>query len=396
MDENLDMTNTVNRSRDENIGDFDVGLYLHIPFCAKRCHFCAFYLVMQEERRIERFLRALAIELASYAKQLDSARQRISTVYLGGGTPTALSAVQLSQILTTVRSKFSLTGNCEVTVEATPESLTSAYLDALYAAGVTRLSMGIQTFDQTERTCLGLSSTTEEAKLGIRLLKQSGFTNFNLDVIYGIPGQTILSWDHTLEQACECEPSHLSCYALSVEEGTRFEHAFRRGELKPVETETERQFQVYANEQLAAGGYEHYEISNWAKPGRACRHNQRYWKGQDFLGLGPSAQSYMAGCRFGNVSNLEQYCGRLENGQSAVTEQEFLSISQQEKERVVFGFRMLDGVPKDWVASNARDPDWAALFTAFLEEKYVVQVSDRFALTAKGRQFADALGSQLL
>ena len=317
-------------------------------------------------------------------------------MYVGGGTPTALSAVQLSQILITVRSEFSLTVDCEVTVEATPESLTSAYLDTLHGAGVTRLSMGIQTFDQAERTCLGLSSTIEDAKEGIRLVKQSGFTNFNLDVIYGIPGQTIVSWDHTLEQTCECEPNHVSCYALSVEEGTRFEHAFRRGELKPVETETEKQFQEYANEQLAVAGYDHYEISNWAKPQQACRHNQRYWQGQDFLGVGPSAQSYMAGCRFGNVSNLEQYCERLDNGESVVTEREMLSIHQQDKERVVFGLRMLDGVPKDWVEINTRDPDWAASFTSFLEEKYLVQVADRFALTAKGRQFADELGSQLL
>lgn len=395
MNEPLGMTTMINRSH-ESHGAQEVGLYLHIPFCVKRCHFCAFYLVMQEEGRIERFLRALEIELAFYAEQLDRARQRISTVYFGGGTPTALSAGQLSKILTTVRSKFSLTVDCEVTVEATPESFTSAYLDTLHGAGVTRLSMGIQTFDREERTCLGLSSTIEETKEGIRLVKQSGFSNFNLDVIYGIPGQTIVSWDRTLEQACECEPNHVSCYALSVEEGTRFEHAFRRGELKLVETETEQQFQVYANEQLAAAGYEQYEISNWAKPGRACRHNQCYWKGQDFLGVGPSAQSYMAGSRFGNVSNLEQYCGRLENDQSAVTEREHLSIRQQEKERVVFGLRMLDGVPKDWVEINSQDLDWAASFTSFLEEKYLIQVADRFALTAKGRQFADELGSQLL
>ncbi len=395
MNEALSMTNMTNRSH-EHHSKQEIGLYLHIPFCVKRCHFCAFYLVMQEEGRIERFLRALERELTSYAKQLDSTKQCISTVYFGGGTPTALSADQLSKILLTIRSNFSLTVDCEVTIEATPESFTSAYLDTLQGAGVTRLSMGIQTFDQTERTCLGLSSSLEEANRGIRLLKQSDLSNFNLDVIYGIPGQTILSWDRTLEQVCESEPDHVSCYALSIEAGTRFEHAFRRGDLIPIETEAERQFQEYANEQLATAGYEHYEISNWAKPGRGCRHNQAYWQGQDFLGVGPSAQSYMAGCRFGNVSNLEQYCERLENGQSAVTEQEHLSIRQQEKERVVFGLRLLDGVPRDWVENNSCDLDWTASFTSFLEEKYVIQVADRFALTAKGRQFADEVGSQLL
>ena len=380
----------------ESDGNQEVGLYFHIPFCVKRCHFCAFYLVMQEESRIERFLRALEQELVFYAKQLENAKQRISTVYFGGGTPTALSASQLSQILITIRSTFSLVVDCEVTVEATPESFTSAYLDTLHGSGVTRLSLGIQSFAQVERTCLGLSSSLEEVNRGIRLVKESGLTNFNLDVIYGIPGQTLVSWHRTLEQVCEYEPDHVSCYALSVEEGTRFEHAFRRGDLQSIETEAEREIQAHANEQLAAAGYEHYEISNWAKAGRACRHNQCYWKGYDFLGVGPSAQSYMAGSRFGNVSNLEQYCGGLERGESVVSEQEDLSIFQQHKERVVFGLRMLAGVPKAWVEVNTCDPDWSASFASFLDEKYVIEVDDRFALTAKGRQFADEVGSQLL
>jgi oxygen-independent coproporphyrinogen-3 oxidase len=217
-----------------------------------------------------------------------------------------------------------------------------------------------------------------------------------LDVIYGIPGQTVLSWDRTLQQACEYEPTHLSCYALSVEEGTRFDSAFRRGELDLIETETERQLEVHATEQLEFAGYCQYEISNWSKPGGACRHNRRYWQAEDYLGLGPSAQSYISGCRFGNVSNLDQYCGILENGESPVAERESLSILQQGKERVAFGLRMLDGVPNDWIEPNKRDPAWAASLVSFLEEEYIVQTSERMALTPKGRQFADEIGCQLL
>ena len=396
MNESLDMPNIVTLPCGEHIRDPDVGLYLHIPFCAKRCHFCAFYLVMQGKSRIQRFLRALEVEIAVYAAQLGGAGQRVSTVYIGGGTPTALSAAQLSQVLTQVSTGFSLTDDCEVTVEATPESLTPEYLAQLLEAGVTRLSMGIQTFDETERTCLGLSSTLEEAITAIRLVKQSGFPNFNLDVIYGIPGQTVLSWARTLQQACEYEPTHLSCYALSVEEGTRFDSAFRRGELDLIETETERQLQVHATEQLEFAGYCQYEISNWSKPGRACRHNRRYWQAEDYLGLGPSAQSYISGCRFGNVSSLDQYCGILENGESPVAERESLSILQQDKERVVFGLRMLDGVPRDWIEPNKHDPAWAASLASFLEEEYIVQTSERMSLTPKGRQFADEIGCQLL
>lgn len=376
--------------------DSSVGLYLHIPFCVKRCHFCAFYLVIQEERRIERFLGALEAELALYAASPDFPGRQISTVYVGGGTPSVLSPVQLAQVLKTVAEKFSLTSDCEVTVEGTPESFTPDYLDALREAGVTRLSMGVQTFDPPERIRLGLSSTVEEAIAGIQLVQQAGFANVNVDLIYGIPGQTVLSWDRTLQQACEYEPIHLSCYALTLEEGTRFDAAYRRGELNLIETDVEREFQNHTTECLEHAGYEQYEISNWSKPDGQCRHNRRYWQGQDYVGLGPSAQSYLSGCRFGNVKNLDQYCWQLENGEWPVAEREHLSIAQQEKERVVFGLRLLEGVSIKGVQDRESDPEWIASLATLLEEEYVVQTSSRLALTAKGRQFADTVGLQLL
>jgi len=394
MDAGVKNVTKAHPHREEN--GRDIGLYIHVPFCVKRCHFCAFYLVMQETRRIERFLRSLEAEIRLTSEQPNVADRSVLTVYVGGGTPTALSPTELSSVLTWVARSFSLTHDCEVTVEATPESLTADYLDALLQAGVTRLSMGMQTFDPEERICLGLSSTIEEAMAGIRLVKSAGFTNFNADLIYGIPGQTVESWEHTLQQACDLEPPHISCYALSLEKGTRFDAALRRGELVLIETTVERQLQFRATELLEMAGYHQYEISNWAKPDRACRHNRRYWQGEDYFGLGPSAQSYMAGCRYGNVSNLEQYCRRLEMGALPVEERESLSLFQQHKERVVFGLRLLEGVPLDWIEPNKRDPAWAASFASFLEEEYLVQTSERVALTSKGRQFADELGYQLL
>ena len=292
--------------------------------------------------------------------------------------------------------EFSLTDDCEVTVEATPESSTSEYLDLLLDAGVTRLSMGVQTFEQEERKCLGLSSTLQAVIVGIQSVKQAGLTNFNLDLIYGIPGQTAVSWERTLQQACDYEPAHLSCYALSVEKGTRFDGALRRGEITMIDVDEETQLLAQTSEKLEGVGYGRYEISNWAKPDRACRHNLRYWQGEEYLGLGPSAQSYMAGYRFGNVSSLEQYCRHLEKRELPVSERETLSIHQQEKESVVFGLRLLDGVPTDWVEINKRNPAWAASFASFFDEAYIVQASGRVALSVKGRQFADEIGAQLL
>ena len=374
----------------------DIGLYLHIPFCVRRCHFCAFYLVMQETRRIERFLRSLETEILLNSTYPDGTGRTVSTVYLGGGTPTALSPAQLSSVLSCVAKAFLLTVDCEVTVEATPESLTHEYLDALLEAGVSRLSIGIQTFNEDERTRLGLSSPIEEATAGIRRAKLAGFGNINLDLMYGIPGQSFSSWEDTLKVACEWDPTHLSCYALSVEEGTRFDSSFRRGELQLMESDRERALQFHSVERLEVAGFSQYEISNWSKPGFQCRHNRRYWRGEEYVGFGPSAQSYVSGCRFGNVSNLEQYCQQLENGELAVTEREPLSILQQHKERVVFGLRLLEGVPNDWLDFKTRDPAWAGSLASFIEKQYLVQSPERLALTVKGRQFADELGAQLL
>ncbi len=396
MNDAVNLSNDLSPYCETEICDSDIGLYIHIPFCVKRCHFCAFYLVIQEERRIERFLRALEIELALYAAQLNGAEQRVSTVYVGGGTPTALSSAQLARVLTEVAAQFSLAKGCEITVEATPESFAPEYLDTLREVGVTRLSMGIQTFDQQERIRLGLSSTEEEATAGIGLVKQAGFVNFNLDLIYGIPGQTLSSWERTLRQACDLEPTHLSCYVLSLEEGTRLDLAYRRGELDLIETDVEREFQTQATKLLDVAGYAQYEISNWFKLGYECRHNRRYWQGQDYFGVGPSAQSYLSGCRFGNVANLYQYCRQLESGEMPVAEREHLSIVQQEKERVVFGLRLLDGVPINSVEKIVGDPGWAASLASLVEDDYLVQTSSRLALTVKGRQFADTVGRQLL
>ena len=374
----------------------DLGIYLHVPFCFKRCHFCAFYLVIHETQRVEQFLQALEHEIALYAIQREMGRRPVSSVYVGGGTPTALLPGQLSRILTVINSKFSLSEKCEITVEATPESLTAEYVDILQQAGVNRLSVGIQSFDQQERTRLGLSGTIAEVLSGVQMAKQSGFSNINVDLIYGIPGQSSQSWERTLNQALELNPSHFSCYALSLEEGTRFHTEFRRGAFELMDPDDEICFLHRAEARLERGGFHRYEISNWAKPGCACQHNLRYWRGLEYLGLGPSAQSYLSESRFGNVSSVDQYAKQLKVGEMPIAERECLSKLQQEKERIVFGLRLLEGVPIDWVHSLSQDEAWSRSFRKFVKEDYLLQEGSRYRLTRKGRQFADTVGMQLL
>jgi oxygen-independent coproporphyrinogen-3 oxidase len=374
----------------------DLGIYLHIPFCFKRCHFCAFYLVMHEEQRVEQFLQALEQEIALYAMRVDLSRRAVSTVYVGGGTPTALLPGQFSQLLRVMISSFSLSEKCEITVEATPESLTAKYADILLQAGVTRLSVGIQSFDPQERRRLGVSGTVAEAISGVQIAKQAGFSNINADLIYGIPGQSLWSWEMTLTQALELNLSHLSCYALSLEAGTRFHTEFRRGTLELMDPDDEACFQHRAEAQLETGGYHRYEISNWAKEGCVCQHNLRYWRGLEYLGLGPSAQSYVSGSRFGNVSSVDQYAKQLEAGMLPIAERERLPGLQQEKERIVFGLRLLEGIPIDWIQGVSQDETWSTSFNNLLKEDYLLQANSRVQLTRKGRQFADTVGMRLL
>src|SRR5690606_5057716 len=274
-----------------------------------------------------------------YAGQKDLKRRSISTIYCGGGTPTVLSSDQLTGVLARITSYFSVSPACEITVEATPESMTAGYAESLKQVGVTRLSMGIQSFDKRERSRLGLSGTVAEALSGIHTVLGAGFAHVNLDVMYGIPGQSDRTWDATLRQALEFNPSHLSCYALTLENGTRFFSEFRRGAFEQMNPDEEFAFQSRADALLCKKNFRRYEISNWAQPGHSCQHNLRYWQGLEYLGLGPSAQSYVSGCRFGNVSNLAQYVQRLAEKKLPVAESEHLSGIRQNKERIAFGLR---------------------------------------------------------
>ena len=397
MQDEMNVTKQLSERSGEH-GDLpaDLGIYLHVPFCIKRCHFCAFYLVLHEEQRVEQFLQAIEQEIALYASQPGMRARTVATVYLGGGTPTVLRPEQLAFVFSSITSRFSLSEQCEITVEATPESLTTKYVDFLQQAGVTRLSIGIQSFDQQERTMLGLSGTRAEATAGVQKAKQAGFSNVNLDLIYGIPNQTVQSWEMTLAYALELDPSHLSCYALSLEKGTRFYNEFRRGLFEVMDPDHELCFQEQAEVQLETLKWSRYELSNWSKPGFACQHNLRYWRGLEYLGLGPSAQSFVSETRFGNVSSIEHYSKYLMTGQLPIASKEVLSVFQQEKERIVFGLRLLEGVPIDWVYRASQDEAWAASYDTLVEEDYLLPTERCVQLTRKGRQFADTVGMRLL
>jgi len=374
----------------------DLGLYIHIPFCQKRCHFCAFSLQIHREDRAQAYLAALERELALYALDRTICRRPVSTVYVGGGTPTVLSSEQLLFIFSLIKKVFSLQTGAEITVEATPDTLTSDSLHGFHELGVTRLSMGAQSFEETEWKRLGRSGCCNTTMASVALAHSSGFRNVNLDLMYGLPGQTLESWQTTLEKAVHLSPTHLSCYALTIEEGTRFSVDRRRGTLEDGNPLTDNAMEDLAISFLADAGYQRYEISNYAQSGFHCRHNLRYWQGLDYLGLGPSAQSYVGGVRFGNIGDVGRYGQCLENGAFPYAEVEALSPRQINREQVVFGLRLIEGISLQEVEAFPLDQHWQSTVTRFIQEGVLCQTQTSLKLTAFGRRFVDSVAVELL
>lgn len=374
-----------------------LGIYLHVPFCRTRCDFCAFYLRIHREDWVDDYLTALKREMEMLAEQDRLGSRPAETLYFGGGTPTTLRPEQLTGILEGVRKGFGLAPQAEVTLEAHPESVTALGLRRLREAGFNRISFGIQSTDDAELAEVGRPIARGSVERAAQHAKEAGFGNLNLDLIYGLPGQTMKSWLKTVETAVSLQPTHLSCYALTVEDKTHLQVSLQRGTAAGPDQELQNAMEGEADARLAEAGFLHYEISNYCRPGYACRHNLLYWQGGDYLGLGPSAQSYVAGCRYGNVADLTQYGKKLALGEAPVDQVEQLSAEQCRREAVVFGLRLLEGI--DLVKSGANpaiEDEWTRRLRRLTEDGLLEQAASRIRLTPLGRRFADQVAVELL
>lgn len=373
-----------------------LGLYIHVPFCRSRCHFCAFYLEIYREDRAQDFLTALYQEVRVHAGQQTLGGRRPDTVYVGGGTPTALQPSELCEILSCVQAHFGLQPDAEMTVEAHPDTITFEGLVQLAKSGFNRISFGVQSLDENELVSIGRPSLPDMVYGAVALARQAGFTNINLDLMFGLPGQTLESWQSTLDEAIALDPSHLSCYALTVEEGTRLIVDIRRGDRTNPEDLLQNTMEEEAFTRLTAAGFDRYEISNYCRPGYACRHNKLYWEGGDYLGIGPSAQSYVGGNRFGSVEDLKTYQDLLANGRLPISDSERLSPEQQRREAIIFGLRLTEGIPRESVYGHEMDADWKTKILQLLNEGWLEETGGRIRMTAAGRQFADSVAVDLL
>jgi oxygen-independent coproporphyrinogen-3 oxidase len=373
-----------------------VGLYLHVPFCRTRCHFCAFTLQMHREDRVQRYLRAVSNEMRLHADRRSLAGRRLDTVYFGGGTPTTLNASQLADVLDSIRNAFGLNDGAEISIEAHPDTVTGEGLRQLAGAGFTRISFGAQSMDDRELLQIGRRTSGSRTEAAVGAAHAAGFDNISLDLIYGVPGQTLDGWLATLEAVLSLEPAHVSCYALTVEEKTRLHIDVRRGDAAEPDAALQNEMEDAAARRLAQAGFARYEISNYARHGHACRHNLLYWQGHDYLGLGPGAQSYLDGRRFGNVESVEDYTRTLEEKRLPIAESEILDDAQRRRERIVFGLRLIEGVDKTLLRHEPPDRAWRQTLDQLTRRGLLEERAGRIRLTDEGRRFADSVAVELI
>ena len=316
------------------------GIYIHIPFCLSKCGYCDFYSVTSTEK-IPRFIDSLLKEMELYRGCFN----RFDTLYLGGGTPSLLDSAQLAEIIDGVHKHFPLSVDTEVTIEVNPGDLSREAAESLFKAGINRISIGIQSFDEDILSFLGRRHSSADAISAIEHVRNAGFDNMGLDLIYGIPGQDLESWMNTLRKALLFRPEHLSCYQLTLEPSTPLGLKYRAGEINAPDEDLLYEFFMRTSELLEASGYTHYEVSNFARgPEFMSRHNRKYWGHTPYLGLGPAAHSFSGNRRWWNHRCVDRYIEEVNRKMPPIEKSEILTLEQLQLEALYLGLRTKMGI----------------------------------------------------
>jgi oxygen-independent coproporphyrinogen-3 oxidase len=359
-------------------------LYIHIPFCLQICPYCSFYKDLAGPGKADPLVDAIIREAEIFGRGAAPV-----TIFIGGGTPTALSVSQLDRLLKGLRQHLDLEGVVEFTIEMNPATVTARKAELLLGHGVNRVSMGVQSWDPGLLKLLGRVHDADQVRKSHDTLRQAGFDNLNLDLIYGIPGQTIDQWQDSLRRTIDLGPDHISAYCLTYEEDTEFFERAARGEFRE-DVERDAEFFETGAALLSTAGYEHYEISNYARPGRECRHNFAYWEGANFLGLGPSAWSTADDRRWQNFPDTAAYVRAIQAGVRPIRTEEILPATTREAERLAFGLRTSQGV-ENISLSTQSDKVRTLHHEGLLEE-----IGNRWRLTRRGRLLADEIAADLI
>lgn len=372
------------------------GLYIHIPFCASRCIYCGFYSTTRLDLR-QQYVDALIRELVEVGKSKMLKDDSISTVYLGGGTPSQLTIPQLHQLLDAIYIYNKVESGAEVTIEMNPDDVSVPYADTLRQLGINRVSMGAQTFDDERLRWLNRRHTVAQVGQAVTILRAAGIRNISIDLMYGFPDETIDDFVRDIDEAIKLDVEHISAYCLMIEEGTELYRRYgdkRVREYDDSKEETERKMYELLIDKLTAAGYEHYEISNFARPGFRSRHNSSYWTGVPYIGLGAAAHSFDGHLRSWNVSDIRQYIAAV-NRDERLNEEEVLSATDFYNERVMLGLRTCEGVDLSALSDDERNYCIQEA-QPFLSDDILLLTDNRLVLTRKGLFVSDYVMSSLM
>jgi oxygen-independent coproporphyrinogen-3 oxidase len=371
-----------------------LGFYLHVPFCVQRCHYCSFNTAPLEAGQMDPYLRALHAELDVLGVLPWAGDVTIATVFLGGGTPSLLEPEALAAILDDLRARWRLAADAEVTVECNPESVSRERLARYRAAGVSRVSLGVQALDDTVLKTLGRLHDAHGARAAFEAAREAGYDDVSVDLMYGLPGLAVDAWAADVERVLAWGPDHVSAYALTLDGGS----PWGAGGVDNLPTEDDVVAQYWALTRAAAArGFEHYEISNYARPGHRARHNLGYWRAGEYLAAGPGACGFVGDVRYGNIKPLTRWRAAVEAGTLPIETSERLTPRQRLAERLILGLRTSDGVPAAWLAERAAaEPALRRRIDEWERAGRLVVDGVRARLTESGFILSDALFVDLL
>jgi oxygen-independent coproporphyrinogen-3 oxidase len=369
------------------------GIYLHIPFCKKACHYCDFHFSTSLQQELP-VIHAMERELALRKSFLN---ETVDTIYFGGGTPSLLLPERISFLLDAIYNHFPISEQPEITLEANPDDVSPARASAWKKAGINRISLGIQSFQSHWLEWMNRAHNAEQSLQAITELQAAGFENISIDLIYGMPEQADVAWLEEIQMAIDLQVTHLSCYALTVEPRTALWHMIETGKAVTVDPDQQARMFLLLMDSLEKAGYEHYEISNFAKPGKRSRHNSAYWKGNTYLGIGPAAHSFNGSRRMWNIQNNTSYTSQIEAGVLPLTEENLTAIEQW-NEYIMTSIRTMEGISLKRIAEQfgVEQSEQLLLHAAtWLKRNLLQQTDEHLCLTREGKLLADQIASDL-
>ncbi len=371
------------------------GLYIHIPFCEKKCFYCDFYSIA-ELTDVDRFIDFLCFEIKKIAENFEISH-KIESIFLGGGTPSILEIEHLEKVLNAIADLFSVEKDAEITIECNPGTLSKEKLDAYRNLQYNRLSLGVQSFIDSELQFLKRIHNTDDIIESYDLARACGFDNINFDLMFSLPVQSLKSWEYTLKRTIELAPEHISAYSLIYEPNTPLSKEVKSGKIKPHTNDVDSEFYSFTMQYLESAGYNQYEVANYCIDNKKCRHNLNYWYGGEYIGCGPSAHSFINSKRHWNTRNIQKYCNMLSKGELPIENFENLSLKNQLYETILLQLRAEGIIREKFTLNFGFDPVIKDdVFSDFINNELIIIENDKLRLTKKGYLVCDEIVMKLI